>query len=30
MCQATVYLSRNGQEEEIIRDVIQLVSHRKG
>jgi len=24
MCQATVYLDRNGQEEEIMRDVILL------
>jgi predicted RNA-binding protein len=30
MCQATVYLSRNGQEEEIMRDVIQLVSAPEG
>lgn len=30
MCQAIVYLSRNGQEEEIMRDVIWLESAPEG
>jgi len=30
MCQATVYLDRNGQEEEIMRDVILLEPDEEG
>jgi len=30
MCQATIYMLRDGQEEEIMREVIQLVPVKEG